>query len=391
MPIQLQSAAGTSANTQPLIFTTGTSGSYTIQFPATNGTVNQVLRNNGSGVLTFQALGAAAPVGFTSSAVGVITASGGSTNQSVAIIARGTGSIQNMIPNGAFGPGSGNPPGDNCWQLMGPYNAIGQGFTGSRNISFSSFSGTTVTIGSAVSQTVNIFGRETKITSGSNSVLINDPMSLAGRIVTDSFIAPRSYTGSVNETTYFSYQGPCQSGTKTSVTGSFGGGVGPHLLIGSNISAQAGAGFDCPLPNASTGLLGVITRYAAFGCVTTSNTLQYMVPNGALTTAAPAAQWGSIPRILDGSATAKQIFAYGSVIAMTAGGAQYKIWRFYQLQDNVSAAQGAITVIANSAGAAGWTLANATGTLLSGMTFSATGGVVDTIRWFGSCWVLEAS
>lgn len=387
MPIQLQSAAGTTANTQPLIFTSGTSGSYTIQFPATNGTVNQVLRNNGSGVLTFAALGAAAPVAFTSSAVGEITAAGGSTNQSVAIVPRSTGSILNMIPDNSS-LSRGLAPGDNNFRIYNAQSTAGLGAFGAQCVGITFSTGQAVNVASGVLSDINIGSNSRAIVSGSNyGIALNCSDAGTGNVVPDSF-SVCSAGSSNNETRYFSYFGPTTNVNSQSATTASNSGVGPHIQLGQN-SLGLPVGYDCILPTSST-LATQYVRYAAFGCVTTGSTLQYMLPNGATQTTLPVSDWGSLPRPFV-STGRMQGFCYGSVIAMTSGGTNYKIWRFYQLQDISGQAQGAITVIANSAGAASWTFANATTLGSTSVIFTATGAAATTIRWFGTCWYIHQS
>jgi len=384
MPIQLQSAAGTSANTQPLIFTTGTTGNLTIQFPATNGTVNQVLANDGSGVLTFATLSAAAPTGFTSAANGQLLAAGGTTNQSFAVVPRGTGSVLNMVPdNSALSRGL--APGDNNFKVSTSQASAALSTLGAQSIGLY-FSVGAYSVASGVLSDININSNNRVIASGSNyGIAINCLDSGTGNVVPDSFSVCSAGSAN-NETRYFSFFGPTTSFNSQSATTASNAGAGPHIQLGKN-SLGVPVGYDCILPTSST-LANHYVRYAAFGCVTTNSTTQYMLPNGATQTTLPVSDWGALPRPF--VATGRiQGFCWGSVIAMTSGGAQYKIWRFYQLQDSAGQAQGAITVMANSAGAAGWTFANATTVGTTSVIFTATGGIVDTIRWFGSCWYLH--
>ena len=89
-----------------------TSGSYSVVWPASNGTSGYGLRTDGSGNLSWAALSAGV-TGFTAALnttgtnattnVSSLTASGGSTNQHFCIAPKGTGGIIGAIPDGSFG------------------------------------------------------------------------------------------------------------------------------------------------------------------------------------------------------------------------------------------------------------------------------------------------
>lgn len=378
MPIQRDAPL---QSTMPAItLTTGSTGDYTIQFPATNGTANQVLRNDGSGVLTFQALGAAAPVGFSSTANGELTAAGGSTNQSFAVVTRGTGSIQNIIPTNSTTGGA--KPGNNTFKFQ----------SASPSITGVSGNGYNVSIDGAGDNNYNSTAYQVNLAalgfysiSSDYGVVVADTKSAIGAYIKDSFIGPGFNNATTNETRYFSFFGPRNAAGVSSNTSGVNSGANPHLCLGGSNQYSGQGGFDCVLTNG----VSICNRYAAFGCVTTNSTTQYMTPNGSVQTSVPAVDWGSIPRILNSAVSNKVWAAWGTIIAMKSGGTDYRIWRFYY-QVDLNGIAGAATSVANSAGAAGWTVAASVNTNLGGMNFAVTGGLLDTIRWFGSAWVIES-
>ena len=105
MPIQIDNTVTTT-----ITLAAPTSGSATLTFPAADGTSGQTLLTDGAGVLTWGALPTASTPGLTGTAsttgtnatVNIdaltIATTGSSTDQSIALVPKGTGSIVSFIP-----------------------------------------------------------------------------------------------------------------------------------------------------------------------------------------------------------------------------------------------------------------------------------------------------
>jgi len=140
MPIQLDNSVNTIITLAP-----PTSGSPTLTFPAADGTNGQTLITNGFGVLSWGAVPTISSPGLTTTAntaapnatVNIdaltVATAGSSTNQSIAIIPKGNGSIISQVPTSTtFGPYN------VCFQRQTTASSVSTGLGGSVTLGYDS-------------------------------------------------------------------------------------------------------------------------------------------------------------------------------------------------------------------------------------------------------------
>lgn len=341
MPVQLQNNS-----TLAVTLKGPSSGSFSLTLPSSLGTNGQALITDGSGALSF-ATPAVSFSGLTFSsssspqATSNIVASGGTTDQGLAIFPKGSGGIMMNVPNSAASGGNVRGLSSIDFQCSR---------TSASNVASGSYS--------------VILGGTNNTNSGSYCVVMGTGNTASGNA---SLILGKSISSSgggigINDTngTSIGLGYPFVSGDGTALGFTFAGssfptGAGTYSLV-------------YPKAVASGTATGMIAE-TCFGLYYTGSTSQLLNPNGSV----GAINGGMITAVngYSGGTVADE----GAVVAISATG-DCKVWYWWSAA-RLGGSFSAPTVVAEDTGATGWSLSLA----LTGAT--ATGGSADTIRWYG--------
>ncbi len=363
MPVQLNNTA-----TSVVTLKSGTSSTAQLVFPSANGTASQVLKTNGSGTLSWTTLSSLPVTGFTTTdSTGSFIASGGTTNQGVAVVAKGSGGFSTDLPDGAT-------TGGNARGLLSVDLSLNRG---------------------AASQ----------VASGANAILVGNTATASGSgsIMLGSNSTNSSQDGIVIGAQYQSLSGTngILIGNSTSSTGtmSVNGSTGPQAVIGNRnagTSAWSASGknaFILPQKGSSnpsyyTGgmrLASYLTQsqgFVEFGNITTTGqTTNYLTTDAGAPTTSNEISVGSYA----GGFSA-------TVIARSDTGLS-KIWSvsFYgSILSGANAPASSSSVVYSDTGTSGWTLTLTLGTNNAGrVAILATGDTGMTIRWWGHAQTID--
>lgn len=341
MPVQLQNNS-----TLAVTLKAPSSGDFSLVLPSSLGTSGQSIVTDGSGTLSFATV-VASFTGLTFStssspqATGNIVASGGTTDQGLAISPKGTGGVLMNIPDGAATGGNARGTRTIDFQCLrssasnvatGTASAILGGSNNSCGDSYSIVMGT----GSS--------------TGGSYSIILGNTLSSTG-IAINSSSANNIGSG---------YPVVADSGA------SFTGGAmfaGPTHVTGSGFYSLV-----YPKP-AAIGTSSGLVAEVCYGLYNTGSTPIVLSPSGG--TSETSSGW--ITSV--GGSGSGTVVGEGAVVAISSTG-DCKVWYWYG-GNQLGGSFGSATVLAQDTGASGWSLSLAQ----SGAT--ATGGSVDTIRWYG--------
>lgn len=341
MPIQIDNT-----NTGVVTLVGPASSTSSIAFPSANGTSNQVLTTDGSGNLSWVALGSPSVDGFTlTSASNSIVASGGTTNQSATLAFKGTAGFCVNLPDATATGGD----------ARGLYS---------------------VDLQSARSSS-------SQVTSSQRSIILGG----SSNTVSGSYGISSGYTNNAGSTSIILGGASCTvSGTYSNVIGVPAG--TNTLTLSSNYATVMGASkstsgsvtyansaYSTILPRkrfVTPEMYGAfaanITQEVQVGGVTTSSTPKVLTTN--------AAAAGSY-NVVGGYGFTTVI--RGEIVARASSGIT-KAWRYYFTGTAAPVASGSITVISSDTGTSAWDVA-ITGSN-SSLTFTATGDSSLTVRWF---------
>lgn len=344
MPIQLQN------NTNGIVtLKSQTSGSFSLSMPSSLGSSGQSIVNDGSGNLSFSTV-SSNPTGMTFStsstpqATSNIAASGGTSNQGIAICPKGSGGILLNIPDGAAAGGD----------VRGSYSIDLQSLRSSAsNVASGSYS--------------NIFGGSNNTVSGSYSVAIGigNTISSNSSLVVGNGISVSSAIGSIS----INNSSASNIGSGYPLVTTSGSALN-QMYAGSVYPSGPGAySLVYPKAGASGTATGVVAE-TCFGIYNTGSTAKLLNPYGI----DGSLSGGWMTSV--GGYVAGTIVDEGALVAISETG-DCKVWYWYLGGYFGSTLSGSSAVVAQDAGASGWSISVA----MSGVT--ATGGSADTIRWFG--------
>ena len=356
MPIQLNNTA-----TSVVTLKSGTSSTAQLVFPSANGTASQVLKTNGSGTLSWTTLSSSPVTGFTTTdSTGSFIASGGTTNQGVAVVAKGSGGFSLQVPDGTTT--GGNARGLLSVDLGLSRTASSQVTSGANSILAGNNSSATQSGSIALgvnatnsSQDGIIAGGYYQYLSGTNGILIGNSTSSVGLMSLNGSTGPQAVIGNYNT-------------TSSAISPS-----GKNAFILPQKSSTAPSYYPGGLRFAA--YLNLAYGFAEFGGVTTTGqTTTYLTCDAGSPTTSNEFYVGNAGGI---SAT---------VIARSNTGLS-KIWSvsFYgSALSGVNAPADTTTVVYSDTGTSGWTLTLSLGTNNAGyIAILATGDSGITIRWWG--------
>lgn len=343
MPIQLQNN-----NTLAVTLKGPSSGSFSWVLPGSLGTSGQSLVTDGAGNLSFSTVvanftGLTLSTSSSTQSTSNIVASGGTTNQGLAISPKGSGGIMMSIPNSASS--GGNVRGTYSIDLQTDRTAATQVASGSYSM---------------------ILGGSQNTNTGSYAVLIGTGNTTSGN--TNFTLGKNNSTSgsgiAINDTNGNDIKAgfPFVASTGSS---SF------HTAAGQNLPTGAGSySLVYPRPG-GFGTASALVAEVCFGIYYTGSTSQMLNQSGSV----GATSSGFIQTVA--GYTGGTVWNEGAVVAISATG-DCKVWYWTFGNYLSSTTSYSPIVLAEDSGATGWTLsAN-----LKGVT--ATGGSADTIRWYGS-------
>lgn len=357
MPVQLNNTA-----TSIVTLKSGTSSSGSLVFPSTNGTASQALKTDGSGNLSWVTLASQPVTGFTTTdSTGSFIASGGTTNQGVAVVAKGSGGFTIDLPDGATT--GGNARGllsvdlslarGAASQVASGANAILVGNSATASGSGSIMLGSTSTNSS---QDGIVIGAQSQSLSGTNGILIGNSASSTGSMSLNGSTGPQAVIGNRNAGTAAWAAGGKnafilpQKGTSSPTYYTGGLRLASYIL-------QTGYGF-AEFGNITT--TGQTTNYLTTDAGTPSTSNEFYVGNA-----------GGFD---------------ATVIARSSTGLS-KIWRVSYYGSTLSGANApasTVNVEYSDTGTSAWTLTLSLGTNNAGyVAILATGDTGITIRWWG--------
>lgn len=357
MPVQLNNTA-----TSVVTLKSGTSSTAQLVFPSANGTASQVLKTNGSGTLSWTTLSSVPVTGFTTTdSTGSFIASGGTTNQGVAVVAKGSGGFSLQVPDGTAT--GGNARGLLSVDLSRTRSASNQVASGANSIivgnsCYATQSGS-IALGTGstnfAQDGIIVGGSEQYITGGTNGILIGNATSSIGRMQANGSTGPQAVIGNFNTTTT-----DWTAGGKNAFILPQKGSTGPSYYPG-------GLRFAA--------YLNLAYGFAEFGGVTTTGqTTTYLTCDAGSPTTSNEFYVGNA-----GGITA-------TVIARSNTGLS-KIWSvsFYgSTLSGANAPANNVTTDYSDTGTSGWTLTLSLGTNNSGyIAMLASGDSGITIRWWG--------
>lgn len=351
MPIQFDNT-----NTGLVTLKGPASSSSNLSFPSSLGTSNQALITNGSGTLSWVSLSSPTIAGFTfTSASNLIAASGGTTNQGAAVVAKGAGGFLVNIPD-ATATG-GNARGSYSVDLQAARASSSSVASGSRSI---------------------ILGGYASTASGSSSIV-------AGNLVTATTDA--IVLGGIKNQASSGADGSIMIGAGGTSTYSVSTTAASEVVFGgyvpttANLTLSAKNSFILPTKSFSgpIGSFSYASIYASssgdvqLGGVTTSGST-----TAQLTSDAGAA--GSSNRINASIIS----YIFGSVIARSSTGLS-KIWSINAAGSNLAGVNPnyvSVSVLYSDTGTSSW---NLTITNSSGYwELNAQGDSSLTVRWFAA-------
>ena len=341
MPVQLQNNS-----TLAVTLKAPSSGDFSLVLPSSLGTSGQSIVTDGSGTLSF-ATAVASFTGLTFStssspqATGNIVASGGTTDQGLAISPKGTGGVLMNIPDGA---------------------ATGGNARGTRTIDFQCLRSLASNVATGTASAIlggsnNSCGDSYSIVMGTGSST-SDPYSIVlGNTLSAEGIAINS--SSANDI-WSGFPIVANSNAQNAIDVMFAGqtyvsGPGRYSLV-------------YPKPSNTGTSSGIVTE-VCFGLYYTGSTAIVLSQNG--DTSATSSGWITT---VDGT-NSGTVVGEGAVVAISSTG-DCKVWYWYG-GNQLGSSFGSAAVLSEDAGASGWSLSLAQ----SGAT--ATGGSIDTIRWYG--------
>ena len=346
MPIQFDNT-----NTGSVTLKGPASSTSTLTWPASIGTSNQILTTNGSGTLSWVALGSPSVAGFTlTAASNSIAASGGTTNQGAAIVPKGSGGFCLNVPDSAAT--GGDARGLYSVDLVAIRDGSSKVASGLRSVSLGGY-GHTVSGPKSV-----IGGGYWSVASGSASYILGG--NSASVSANGAIILGRSTSGSAYVTT--------ANSDGLTILGGYTNGA-------SQTFTNLAYGVVLPRPSANASYIGGFS-YASFstqlvevqlGGVTTNSTPKELTTN--------AAAVGTNNYITYGTTTV----IHGEAVARASDGTT-KTWYFRYAGTSENVFSGTVTVISADAGASAWDFA-ISGISGSRFTFTATGDVALTTRW----------
>jgi hypothetical protein len=202
MPVQLNNTA-----TSIVTLKSGTSSSGSLVFPSTNGTASQALKTDGSGNLSWVTLASQPVTGFTTTdSTGSFIASGGTTNQGVAVVAKGSGGFTIDLPDGATT--GGNARGLLSVDLGLARGAASQVAGGANAVlianTASASNTNTITLSSLSSNSSLdgiVVGGSSNSLTGPNGIMIGNSCTTSGSISMSGSTGPQAIIGNVNTST----------------------------------------------------------------------------------------------------------------------------------------------------------------------------------------------
>ena len=357
MPIQLNNTA-----TSVVTLKSGTSSTAQLVFPSANGTASQVLKTNGSGTLSWTTLSSVPVTGFTTTdSTGSFIASGGTTNQGVAVVAKGSGGFSLQVPDGTTT--GGDARGLLSVDLGLSRTASSQVTSGANSILAGNNSSATQSGSIALgvnatnsSQDGIIAGGYYQYLSGTNGILIGNSTSSVGLMSLNGSTGPQAVIGNYNSTS--STISP--SGKNAFILPQKGSTSPTYYTGGLRLASYVlptGYGF-AEFGNITT--TGQTTNYLTTDAGTPSTSNEFYVSNA-------------------GGFTA-------TVIARSDTGLS-KIWSVYFYGSTLSGANSPASnasVVYSDTGTSAWSLTLSLGTNNAGyVAILATGDTGMTIRWWG--------
>lgn len=361
MPVQLDNT-----NTNVVTLKSGTSSTGKLIFPSSNGTAGQALKTDGSSNLSWATVTAQPVSGFTTTdTTGSFIASGGTTNQGVAVVAKGSGGFTLQLPDGAT-------TGGNARGLFSVDLCNNNLRSSASNVASGDYS---------------ILAGPSNTASGTNSIVLalgTDTNSSTSGIIAGGFYETLSGTGGI------------MIGNTATSSGGFSmtGGTGPQALIGntnSGTSAISPSGkntFILPQRSAAstsptfyTGgmrLAGYVSKEFGFvefgGVTTTGTTTTYLTTDAGTPTTSNEMYVGYAG-------------GFNAVVIARSNTGLSKVWSisFYgSSMAGSNAPASSVSVSYSDTGTSAWSLTLSLGTNNTNyIAILATGDSGITTRWWG--------
>jgi hypothetical protein len=356
MPVQLNNTA-----TSVITLKSGTSSSGNLVFTSANGTSGQALKTDGSGNLSWATLSSQPVTGFTTTeSTGSFIASGGTTNQGVAVVSKGSGGFCIDLPDATTSGGNArgllavdlSPSRASATQVAGGANAVLIGIS-----STASNTNTITTNGNHSNSSVDgiVIGGNSNSLTGPNGIMIGNSCTSTGSISMSGNIGPQAIVGNVN------------SGTSLWIAG----GKNAFILPQKGTSSPS-------FKNGGLRLASYLTQsqgFVEFGNITyTGQTTNYLTTDAG----APA----TTNEFYVGNAGGFS----ATVIARSDTGLS-KIWSvsyYGSILTGANAPASSVSVSYSDTGTSAWSLTLSLGTNNAGyIAILATGDTGMTIRWWG--------
>jgi hypothetical protein len=363
MPVQLNNTA-----TSVITLKSGTSSSGKLVFTSANGTSGQALKTDGSGNLSWATLSSQPVTGFTTTeSTGSFIASGGTTNQGVAVVSKGSGGFCIDLPDATTSGGNArgllavdlSPSRAAATQVAGGANAVLIGIS-----STASNTNTITTNGNHSNSSVDgiVIGGNSNSLTGPNGIMIGNSSTSTGSISMSGSTGPQAIVGNVN------------SGTSL------------WIASGKNsfILPQKGTSSPNYYPGGLR-LASYLTQshgFVEFGNITyTGQTTNYLTTDAGAPTASNEISVGSNAGGF-----------YATVIARSDTGLS-KIWRvsyYGSILTGANAPASTVNVEYSDTGTSAWSLTLSLGTNNAGrVAILATGDTGMTIRWWGHAQTIQ--